>query len=136
MTDFQTAPLSEVVNSILADGVIDDAEVTQLQKRLLADGVIDREEADALFVINDAVKGKNNSPAWTTLFRDCICGFLLDDDASPGVVDDDEAAWLIAKLEGDGEIDTNEKALLVALKARAISLPENLQAKLKTWGVS
>lgn len=133
--DFQTAPLSEVVKSILEDGVIDDAEVTQLKVRLLADGVIDKDEAEALFEINDAVKGKTNSPAWTTLFVESICDFLLEDETSPGVVDDAEADWLIDKLEGDGEIDANEKTLLAALQAKAVSLPEHLRAKLETWNV-
>ncbi|MDR3109804.1 MAG: TerB family tellurite resistance protein [Planctomycetaceae bacterium] len=135
MTDFQTAPITEVVKSILADGVIDDAEVTQLRNRLYADSKIDKDEADALFEINEGVKGKKNSDAWTTLFADAICDFLLKDEISPGIVDDSEGAWLIQKLEGDGEIDENEKALLNALKTKAISLPANLNTKLKTWGV-
>ena len=135
MTDFQTAPFSEIVKSILADGVIDDAEVKKLKARLYADGVIEKEEAEALFEINDAVKGKPNSPAWTTLFAESVCDFLLKDEASPGVVDEDEAAWLIDKLEGDGEIDANERALLSALKSKAKSLAESLRAKLKTWGI-
>ncbi|MDR1140518.1 MAG: TerB family tellurite resistance protein [Planctomycetaceae bacterium] len=135
MTDFQTAPIAEVVKSILADGVIDDAEVAELRKRLYADNKIDKDEAEALFEINDAVKGKSNSAAWTTLFANAVCDFLLNDETSPGVVDEDEGAWLIKKLEGDGEIDANEKVLLKTLKEKATSLSTDLQAKLKNWGV-
>jgi hypothetical protein len=135
MTDFQTAPIAEVVKSILADGVIDDAEVAELRKRLYADNKIDKDEAEALFEINDAVKGKSNSVAWTTLFADAVCDFLLNDETSPGVVDENEGAWLIKKLEGDGEIDANEKVLLKTLKEKATSLSADLQAKLKNWGV-
>ncbi|MDR1960034.1 MAG: TerB family tellurite resistance protein [Planctomycetaceae bacterium] len=126
MTDFQTVPIADVVRSILADGVIDEAEVSELRKRLYADSKIDKEEAEALFEINDAVKGKANSAAWTTLFTDAVSDFLLRDETSPGVVDEEEAAWLIKKLEGDGEIDANEKALLQALKQKAESLPDSL----------
>jgi hypothetical protein len=135
MTDFVTAPIADVVKSILADGIIDDAEVEQLRKRLYADGKIDKDEAEALFEINDGVKGKKNSAAWTTLFAEAISDFLLKDETSPGVVDDDEAAWLIKKLEGDGEIDANEKVLLKTLKEKAKSLPASLREKIKTWGV-
>jgi len=135
MTDFMNAPIAEVVKAILEDGVIDDAEVEQLKKRLYADGVIDKEEAESLFTINDAAKGKNNSASWTGLFAEAICDFLLKDEISPGVVDADEAAWLIEKLEGDGEIDANEKFFLKSLKEKAKELAPNLREKLKAWGV-
>jgi hypothetical protein len=135
MTDFQTAPIAEVVKSILADGVIDDAEVAELRKRLYADNKIDKDEAEALFEINDGVKGKSNSAAWATLFANAISDFLLSDETSPDVVDEAEGAWLIKKLEGDGEIDANEKVLLKTLKEKAKSLPADLRAKLKNWDV-
>ena len=135
MTDFMTAPISEVVKAILEDGIIDANEVEQLKKRLYADGTIDKEEAEALFTINDAIKGKDNAPEWKKLFAEAICDFLLKDDASPGVVDADEAAWLIEKLEGDGVIDDNEKFLLKSLKENAKELDPSLRAKLKAWGV-
>jgi hypothetical protein len=135
MTNFQTDPIADVVKSILADGVIDDAEVTELRKRLYADGKIDKEEAEALFEINDAVKGKDNSTDWAKLFAQAISDYLLKDETSPGIVDDDEADWLIQKLEGDGEIDANEKLLLITLKEQAQSLPQSLRDKLKAWGV-
>ena len=135
MTDFMTAPISEVVEAIVADGVIDQAEVEQLKKRLYADGKIDKEEAEALFTINDAVKGKANAATWKKLFAEAICDYLLKDDSSPGVVDADEAAWLIAKIEGDGEIDENEKFVLISLKENAKALAPSLREKLKAWGV-
>jgi len=135
MTDYMNAPIAEVVKTILEDGVIDDNEVKLLKKRLYADDTIDKEEAESLFTINDAVKGKNNAGSWTQLFADAICDFLLADETSPGVVDDEEATWLIEKLEGDGEIDANEKALLKSLQNRAKELSPNLQAKLKAWGI-
>jgi hypothetical protein len=135
MTCFQTAPLSEVVKSILEDGTIDDNEVTKLRERLYADGKIDKDEAEALFEINDGVKGKNNSPSWTTLFTYGISEFLLNDETSPGVIDEEESKWLIQKLEGDGEIDDNERKLLALLKSKATSLPDALKAKFADWGV-
>ena len=135
MTDFVNAPIADVIKAILADGVIDDAEVAQLKNRLYADGTIDKEEAEALFTLNDGVKGKNNSAAWKTLFAEAVCDFLLKDESSPGVVDADEAKWLIEKLEGDGEIDTIEKFFLKSLKEKAKELAPNLREKMKAWGV-
>jgi hypothetical protein len=135
MTDFATAPIKDVVKDLLQDGVIDNAEVAALKARLYADGKIDTEEVEALFEINDAVKGKSNSADWVKLFAGAVSDYLLQDEKSPGEVDEDEAKWLIAKLEGDGEIDANEKVLLKTLKEKAKSLPASLRDKIKAWGV-
>ena len=118
--------LSELKTSILADGVIDEAEVKQLREVLYADGKIDKEEAEFLFELNDAVSGKDNHPDWEALFIEAITSFLLEDETSPGEIDDDEAQWLLAKIQGDGQVDGIEKALLDNLKKKAKNFPEIL----------
>ncbi|MDR1368868.1 MAG: TerB family tellurite resistance protein, partial [Dysgonamonadaceae bacterium] len=113
--------LKELKVSILADadGVIDEAEVKQLREVLYADGKIDKEEADFLFELNDAVSGKANHNSWQTLFVEAITNFLLEDETSPGEIDEDEAQWLLEKIQGDGQLDETEKALLANLKSKA-----------------
>ena len=123
--------LNELKKSILADGVIDEQEVTQLREVLYADGVIDKEEAEFLFELNDAVSGKENHPNWETLFVDAITSFLLEDETSPGVVDEEEAKWLLAKIQGDGKLDKIELTLLNNLKAKSKQLPQSLLNLLK-----
>lgn len=118
--------LKELKKSILADGVIDEQEVKQLHDVLYADGVIDKEEAEFLFELNDAVSGKENHASWPTLFVDAITSFLLEDETSPGEVDEEEAKWLIAKIQGDGKLDDIETALLKNLKAKAKKMPQSL----------
>ncbi|MDR1172092.1 MAG: TerB family tellurite resistance protein [Bacteroidales bacterium] len=115
--------LNELKKSILADGVIDAGEVKQLEKALYADGKIDSEEAEFLFDLNDAVSGKDNCKEWKELFVNAISSFLLDDENSPGEIDEDEAKWLLTKIQGDGNIDELEKALLQNLKNKAKSFP-------------
>lgn len=124
------ATLEELKKDLLADGVIDSAEVAQLKEVLYADGVIDKEEADFLFELNDAVSGKKNAPEWADFFTQAICDFLLKDEVSPGEIDADEEAWLIAKVNNDGQVDEAEKALLRAIKAQAESFPSGLEALL------
>jgi len=123
--------LNELKKSILADGVIDEQEVKQLREVLYADGVIDKEEAEFLFELNDAVSGKENHPSWETLFVYAITSFLLEDETSPGVVDEEEAKWLLAKIQGDGKLDKIELALLNNLKAKSKQLPQSLLNLLK-----
>jgi uncharacterized tellurite resistance protein B-like protein len=118
--------LSELKKSILADGVIDAAEVKQLREVLYADGKIDKEEAEFLFELNDAVSGKNNDSSWEALFIEAITSFLLEDETSPSEVDEEEAKWLLAKIQSDGQLDKTERALLDNLKKKAKALPEIL----------
>jgi len=118
--------LNELKKSILADGVIDEQEVKQLREVLYADGVIDKDEAEFLFELNNAVSGKENHPSWATLFIEAITSFLLEDEASPGEVDEDEAKWLIEKIQGDGKLDEIEVSLLKNIKDKAIKMPQSL----------
>lgn len=122
--------LQELKDDLLADGIIDAAEVAKLKEILYADGVIDKEEADFLFEINDAVTGKENDPSWESFFIQAISDFLLKDEVSPGEIDADEAAWLEEKIGADGQVDGTEKALLENLQKEAKSFPANLAALL------
>lgn len=122
--------LQELKADLLADGIIDAAEVKKLKEILYADGIIDKEEADFLFELNDAVTGKDNDPSWESFFIQAIADFLLKDEVSPGEIDADEAAWLEEKIGADGQVDGTEKALLEKLKVEAKSFPANLAALL------
>lgn len=135
MSDYMTKPLDELAADIIADGVVDAQEVAQIRERLYADGVIDREEADFLFKVNDAVSGADNDPGWQTLFAEAITGHVLDDEESPGVVDEDEAQWLISRIEGDETVDGVEKALLQTIKDKATSLHDTLKFKMEMWKI-
>lgn len=128
MSDHLTQPLAELKTAIVADGVVDAEEAAQLRERLYADGVIDRDEAEFLFDVNDAVSGNANDPAWQALFVDSICDYLLKDEASPGEVDGDEAAWLLERVQRDNQLDNVERALLNELANRATSMDDKLKA--------
>lgn len=126
MTDYMNAPLSELVKDIVADGVVDADEVKGIRARIYADGVIDKEEADFLFEINDAVSGKANDAGWKDLFVEAISKYVLEDEVSPNVIDDDEADYLVQKIQGDGQVDDVEKALIDNIRAKAISVSPKL----------
>lgn len=124
------ARFDDLKKQILEDGIIDAQEVELLRKELYADGIIDREEADFLFELNDATSGKENHPSWKDLFVEAISSHVLEDEVSPGKVDEAEADWLIARIEKDGVYDENEKALLQNIKAKAAAIADKLKAKL------
>jgi len=54
-------------------------------------------------------------------------GFVLDDENSPGEIDDQEAQYLYDKIKGDGQVDSTEKALLLNIKAKAKNFPKLLE---------
>jgi len=112
---------------ILEDGVIDDDEVQRIEARVYEDGKVDKEEADFLFELNDAVSGKENSPAWGKLFARAISDFVLADDDTPNVVDETEAQYIIDKIQGDGQVDDAERELLTTIKERAMGMDATLE---------
>ena len=119
--------LDQLKTEILADGIIDAAEVKEIKEVIYSDGVIDQEEADFLFELNDAVSEKENDHSQASLFIEAITSFLLDDETSPGEIDSDEAEWLFNKVQGDGQVDDIEKKLLLNLKEKAKSFPSLLE---------
>lgn len=127
MSDHMTQPLSELAAAITADGVVDAEEVQKIRERIFADQVIDREEADFLFTINDAVSEGNNDPGWQDLFVEALTTHVLKDEKSPDVLDDEEANYLMAKIQADKKVDATELALLVNLCASAKSTPDAFQ---------
>ncbi len=118
--------LEELKKELLADGIIDADEVKELEEVLYEDGVIDKDEADFLFELNDAVTGKANDPSWEKFFVKAITSFVLEDETSPGEIDEDEAKYLYDQIKGDGQIDDIEKALLENIKAKSKNFPSLL----------
>lgn len=120
------ANFEELKKDLLADGIIDADEVKKLEAIIFEDGVVDKEEADFLFELNNAVSGKENAPEWKDFFVKAITSFVLDDEASNGEVDDEEAKYLYDQIKGDGQIDDVEKALLENIKAKSKNFPDLL----------
>lgn len=134
MVDYSTAPLSEIKAHVVADGIIDAEETRNIRARLLEDGKVDREEADFLFEVNDAVTGKDNHHSYESLFVELLTAHVLQDDDSPGVLDDAEWQWLKSKVEADGKIDPLEAKLLQNIAANANEAPEDFKTFVANLG--
>lgn len=132
--DSEEVNLEELKKELLADGKLDAEEVDKLRGILYADGKIDQEEADFVFELNDAVSGKENDPTWNQFFVQTISDYLLKDEKSPGVIDEDEGKWLVEKIGADGKVDGVEKQLLNHLKQNAKKIPASVEALLKGNG--
>lgn len=62
-------------------------------------------------------------------FVESISEFLLEDEDSPGEIDDTEAKWLEAKITRKGYVDQVDKQLLANLKLKSITYPQILSFK-------
>lgn len=127
--------LSALVESIIADGVVDDQEALDFETQVYLDGEVERDEADAAFAINNAVSGAANSPEWERVFVRVVTDYVLQDDTTPGIVDDDEAAYLIENIEGDDNVDPIERALLVNIRSQATAISPLLTEKLTEYDI-
>lgn len=88
--------LKEIRKDAIEIGYIDQSIIDRLQEEIQADQQISLEEANFLFTIKKQFANKKNSPNWRIFFIDTITRFLLEDEDSPGVVDEQEAQWLRA----------------------------------------
>lgn len=121
--------LLELKQKIFADGYVDQAEVSLLREHCLQ---MDREKADFLFHLKDILRPDRVEQSFYELFIEKISAFLLEDDASPGEIDESEAKWLRAKITRKGYTDKIDKQLLNNLKRKSITYPSILSLKSQT----
>ena len=114
---------------IFANGKIDDNDVVLLREALLAGQTMTREKGNFLFDIKDNTKRSNQCDAFKDLFVEAITMLLLDDDTSPGEINEEEAKWLRAKIRFKGYTDKTDDMLINNLKRKSINWPKILSFK-------
>lgn len=115
--------LTALRKSLVRDGKLSDNDVECLRQKLLHD------DGNLLFELKDTVSKKNLSARFSDLFVDAICALLLEDEDSPGEIDNKEAKWVRARIQAKGYMDRYDKRLLKALRKRSINFPEILNYK-------
>lgn len=122
--------LAALRKSLVRDGKLSDNDVECLRQKLLHDdGGITMEKGNLLFELKDTVSKKNLSARFSDLFVDAICALLLEDEDSPGEIDNKEAKWVRARIQAKGYMDRYDKRLLKALRKRSINFPKILNYK-------
>jgi hypothetical protein len=136
---FNKFTLDAVQAAVIADGIVDADEVEMMKKVVYGAGgaggsAVDREEADMLFAVNDATTdNEGHDASWQAFFVEAIGKHVLEDDDSPGAIDEDEGDWLVAKIGGDGQVDANEKALMKHIKANSTSISGKFAFQINMW---
>ncbi len=116
------ADLQQLKAEILADGRIDEEEVTRLRDELYADGKIDKEEVEFLIAVRN--EAAQVCPSFEQLFFQAVKDNVLAD----GSIDAEEVSWLRAMLFADGKIDDGEKQFLRQLRSEARQVSPEFQA--------
>lgn len=120
--------LQDLRKKIFANGVLDQNDVETLMNVISYESM-DRQKADFLFEIKDTVSREKMHPKFKDFFVDSITAFLLEDDESPGEIEESEARWLRARIQYNGKIDDIDECLLKNLRMKSINFPQMLNYK-------
>ena len=121
--------LDELKRNIYKDGHITPSEIDLIEEFLQSDGGMNKTKGNFLFDLKNNYTKDKLPPKFKSIFINSITSYLLDDEDSPGEIDEDEAKWLRAKIQYNGKIDEYDKALLENLKKKSINFPQVLQYK-------
>ena len=114
---------TDLARRVAEVGRVSPEELFSLRQLGWGDGRIYREEAEAIFEINRAIRQAD--PEWVDFFVEAISEFVLNGSEPRGMCDDAEARWLIGALDHDGKIDSMaELELLVRVIEKARNVPD------------
>lgn len=114
-----------LIEKLAADGRISADEALSVRRAVFPDGAVSRQEAEALFLLNERVGG--DDPAWNACFVEAIADHLLLADEPKGHVTDEGAAWLESRIGRDSVVErATELELLLKLLETAESCPARL----------
>lgn len=123
--------LSELRKELFADGNLSREEIAKLRDAMYDEEGMTRAKGDFLFELKDTVNKDRLHEDFRKLFVEAITSLLLEDELSPGEIDDSEAKWLRAKIQYKGYFDSMDDELLNNLKKKSINFPEVLNHKNK-----
>lgn len=122
-----TAPITDLTARLRDQQRISPEDALQMRRIVWQDGEIDPSEAYAIFDLNGAVK--STSRDWVDFFVEAMTVFIVRQQAPQGYVDDAKAAWLMARIDRDGRVDTlGEFELLAKVLEDATSVPDALKS--------
>ena len=96
-TTFEVDRSPTIISALVLGGVVNGLDVAWLRREVFADGRVTRQQADELFAVARSRAAK--SADWTTFFVEKITDHVLRHSGRTGIVDGDEAKWLIGRVD-------------------------------------
>lgn len=121
--------IQELKKEICRDGKLTDKEIELLRASLFDDEGMTLPKGNMMFDLKNEIIPEKRSSQFDDLFVEAISSLVLDDDESPGEIDESEARWLRAHIQKNGEVDDLDKRLLENIKAKSINYPQILNYK-------
>ncbi|MBI4121223.1 MAG: hypothetical protein HY457_03140 [Parcubacteria group bacterium] len=129
-----------VAAMVLADGVVDAAEVTALRQYIYADGKISADEFWLVTLINNHIDATPDAGHDTTgfaqLYVDVTTAYVLEDETTPGEVSETEAETLMQAWDANSDFGANERAAATQIVRRATSMPDKFRTSMAARGVT
>ena len=126
-----TTHFTELAQRAAADGQITSQELLALRRQGWGDGIITREEAEALFAVNNTLDERDSE--WCDFFVEAIGEFVLNGTQPRLQCDKQEADWLIAQVDHDGVVESFVELETIV---RIIERAENVATQLKDYVVA
>lgn len=123
-----TTHFIDLARRAAADGAVSSEELLALRRQGWGDGVIHRDEAEALFALNDALEDR--SEEWADFFVEAIGEYVLNGTPPRLQCNEEEAAWLIAMVDHDGKVESFAELEAIV---RVIERAENTPVSLKNY---
>lgn len=122
-----TVPMIELADALKARAAMTADDVLAIRRIAWPDSCIDATEADAMFALNNAIA---SPPAeWVEFFVEALTAYVVRQQQPTGYIDDAKAAWLMARIDADGRVETGaELDLLVRVLEVATNAPDALKA--------
>jgi len=121
-----TTHFTDVARRAAQDGSISPHELLELRREGWGDGIITREEAEALFQLNNALEARDEE--WSDFFVEAIGEYVLNGTEPRRQCNEAEARWLIDQIDHDGKLESMvELEAMVRILERAENTPDLLK---------
>ncbi|MBD2843150.1 hypothetical protein [Erythrobacter rubeus] len=121
-----TTHFTELAQRAATDGVVSPQELLDLRRQGWGDGQITREEAEAVFAINNVLNERDDE--WTDFMVEAVGEFVLNATQPRLQCSEEEADWVIAQVDHDGVVESMaELETIVRIIERAENTPEKLK---------
>ncbi|MEO0462522.1 MAG: hypothetical protein AAF127_05290 [Pseudomonadota bacterium] len=121
-----TTHFTELARRAAEDGSVSPEELLALRRQGWGDGEIHRDEAEAIFALNNTLEER--SPEWCDFMVEAIGEYVLNGTPPRLQCSADEAQWLIGQIDHDGVVESLvEMEVMVRILERAENAPVALK---------
>ncbi|MET1110998.1 MAG: hypothetical protein ABWX67_05655 [Allosphingosinicella sp.] len=122
---------SDFSSALEAGAGLSPDDVLTIRRAVWPDGIVARAEAEAIIELNRLAGGAGAE--WGDFFIEAVTDSVVNGKEPRGYVDEETAAWLIGRLDRDGQaIGAVELELVVKIVEKALNAP----AGLKAWALA